>query len=124
MLGKNIFCSVQYDRFTKIRDAYFDVTSESAVGDILADVRKTLPAREEDAEFVRRLRRNEFVRFGSRDWSQQQRFDRTAAREEEKQKRAEKEATRKEASICIALSRNCTLMEVISDNFEFTPNLY
>ena len=58
-----------------------------------------MQAREEDAEFVRRLKRNEFVRFGSRDWPQQQRFDRTTAREEEMQKRAEKEAIRKEVSL-------------------------
>ena len=62
----------------------------------MADSKKTLEARDEDAEFVRRLRRNEFVRFGGRDWEQQQRFDRAAARQEKVHQQIAKEASRKE----------------------------
>ena len=79
-----------------MRDSYFDVSNDSAIEEILADSKKTLEAREEDAEFVRRLRQNLFVRFGSRDWEQQQRFDRVAAREEGSQHQIAKEAERKE----------------------------
>ena len=78
-----------------MRDSYFDVSNETAIEEILADSKKTLEAREEDAEFVRRLRQNKVVRCGSRDWDQQQRFDRAAAREEGMQRQIAKEAVRK-----------------------------
>ena len=78
-----------------MRDAYFDVTSDDAIDLVLADPRKEKAAREEDAEFIRRLRRNEFVAFGARDWAQQQRFDRSTARAEEQESRRKKELKRK-----------------------------
>ena len=86
---------VQNASFVNLRDKYFDVTAEDAVDKILADSKKSMDAREEDAEFVRRLRRNEFVAFGGRDWTQQRRFDRAAEREETKRTREEKEMKRK-----------------------------
>ena len=79
-----------------MRDSYFDVSNETAIEEILSDKRKTLEAREEDAEFVRRLRQNLPVRFGGRDWEQQHRFDRVSAREERKLQQRAKEANRKE----------------------------
>ena len=85
----------QLDKFIKIRDTYFDVPADNAVELIMADSRKTMVAREEDAEFVRRLRQNDFVAFGGRDFVQKKRFERTEAREEEKRKREEKELKRK-----------------------------
>ena len=87
---------VQLEEFAKIRDAYFDASSEDAIEVILADKKKTLDVRNEDAEFIRRLRRNEYVRFGSRDWNLHKLFARTAAREEKEQERVAKEAHRKE----------------------------
>ena len=61
----------------------------------MADAKKTLEAREEDAEFVRRLRRNEYVAFGARDWDQQGRFDRALEHQEKEQARVENERQRK-----------------------------
>ena len=63
------------------------------------DAKKTIEARKEDVEFIRRLRRNEFVRFGTRDWDQQGRFDRAATRHAEHDERVEKELKRKSVSI-------------------------
>ena len=80
---------VQNASFVNLRDKYFDVTAEDAVDKILANSKKSADAREKDAEFVRRLRQNEFVVFGGRDWSQQRRFDRAAERDETKRKRGE-----------------------------------
>ena len=78
-----------------MRDTYFDVTSKNAIEIILADSKKTNDAREEDAKFVRRLRQNEFVKFGGRDWTQQKRFDRAHLREEARTAREKKELKRK-----------------------------
>ena len=64
----------------------------------MADAKKTVEAREEDAEFIRRLRRNEYVAFGARDWEQQGRFDRAQERKEQENARAEKERKRKRVS--------------------------
>ena len=86
---------VQHARFDQLRDSYFDVTAVDSIDAILVDSKKSKEAREEDVEFVRRLRRNEFVAFGGRDWDQQKRFYRTAAREDEQAKRQEKEKKRK-----------------------------
>ena len=61
----------------------------------MADTKKTFEAREEDAEFVRRLRNNEYVAFGVRDWDQQGRFDRALERKEKENDRVEKERKRK-----------------------------
>ena len=61
----------------------------------MADSKKTADAREEDAEFIRRLRRNEYVAFGARDWDQQGRFDRALDRQEQESARKEKEQKRK-----------------------------
>ena len=71
------------------------MTSETAIDEIKADTKKTAEARAEDIEFVERLRRNDVVRFGARDWSQQRRFDRTAKRETQQLRREEKEAERR-----------------------------
>ena len=80
--------------FTRIRDAYFDVTVENAVDLVMADAKKTKEAREQDAEFIRRLRRNEFVAFGARDWKQQERFDRAEERKHHQEEREEREIKR------------------------------
>ena len=85
----------QLNKFERLRDGYFDVTSDDAIDAIMADTKKTLEAREEDAEFVRRLRRNEYVAFGTRDWDQQGRFDRALERQEKEQARVENERQRK-----------------------------
>ena len=81
-----------------MRDSYFDVTAKDAVDVVLSDPKKEKDAREEDAEFIRRLRRNEPVRFGARDWVQQGRFDRAAKRAQEQQQRQEKEEKRQRVS--------------------------
>ena len=65
----------------------------------MADTKKTLEAREEDAEFICRLRKNEYVAFGDRDWDQQGRFDRAEARQEKVIAREENERKRKLVSI-------------------------
>ena len=57
------------------------MTAENAIDIIAFDPNKPKDAREENAEFIRRLRRNEFVKFGVRNWEQQGRFDRAAVRE-------------------------------------------
>ena len=77
-----------------MRDSYYDVTAEDAIDLVLSDSKKEKDAREEDAEFIRRLRVNEPVRFGARDWDQQGRFDRAAKREQEQQQRRERENER------------------------------
>ena len=79
-----------------MRDSYFDVSNETAIEEIASDKGKTLEAREEDAEFIRRLRQNLPIRFGSRDWQQEQRFDRAAERQEHRQQQIAKEEKRKE----------------------------
>ena len=55
-----------------------------------------MDAREEDAEFVQRLRRNEYVAFGGRDFEQKKRFERADARDEAQKARQEKELKRKQ----------------------------
>ena len=55
-----------------------------------------MDAREEDAEFVQRLRRNEYVAFGGRDFKQKKRFERADARDEAQKARQEKELKRKQ----------------------------
>ena len=90
-----LFLFLKLTNFTQTRDAFFDVTADDAIELVLADPRKESESREEDAEFIRRLRRNEFVAFGARDWAQQQRFDRSTARTEEQESRREKELKRK-----------------------------
>ena len=77
-----------------MRDSFFDVTAEDAVDVVLSDSKKEKEAREEDAEFIHRLRRNEPVRFGARDWDQQGRFDRAAKRDQAKQQQRERENER------------------------------
>ena len=86
---------LQLTQFQQLRDSYFDVSAENALDAIMADSKKTSEAREEDAEFVRRLRRNEYVAFGARDWDQQGRFDRALKRQEKEKERAENERKRK-----------------------------
>ena len=68
--------------------------AHDAIDMVLSDTKKEKDAREEDAEFIRRLRRNEPVRFGARDWKQQGRFDRAAKRAQEQQQQQEKEKER------------------------------
>ncbi len=85
----------QLASFEEMRDSYFDVTAENAIEIILSDQKKTKEDREEDAEFVRRLRKNQFVKFGIRDWEQQERFDRAAKREQELRDREAREKKRK-----------------------------
>ena len=84
----------QLASFQKMRDSYFDVTTKDAIEAVMSDAKKEISAREEDAEFIRRLRRNDVVRFGARDWVQEGRFDRAAQREQEKQQREERERKR------------------------------
>ena len=78
-----------------MRDSYFDVTAANAIEVIRADVKKTKEARAEDEEFIQRLRRNETVRFGDRDWEHQGRMDRAAARAADEEDRKCREAKRK-----------------------------
>ena len=61
----------------------------------MADPKKAVEARQEDAEFIRRLRSNEYVAFGARDWDQQGRFDRAYERQEKESTRVENERLRK-----------------------------
>ena len=82
-------------KFELLRDCYFDVTTDDAIEVVMADLKKTLEAREEDAEFIRRLRNNEYVAFGARDWDQQKRFDRALERQEKDEARVENERKRK-----------------------------
>ena len=82
-------------KFEELRDSYFDVTTDDAIEVIIADSKKTLEAREEDAEFIRRLRKNEYVAFGARDWDQHGRFDRAHERQEKEEARIENERKRK-----------------------------
>ena len=89
----------QLTLFNTARDSYFDVTAGDAIEVVEKDAKKTIEARKEDVEFIRRLRRNEFVRFGARDWEQQGRFDRSAARQAGHDERVEKELKRKSVSI-------------------------
>ena len=94
------FCFIlQLTQFQSLLDHYFDVTAEDAIDVIMADSKKTLEARTEDAEFVRRLRRNEYVAFGARDWDQQGRFDRALERQEKQAGRVENERKRKLVSM-------------------------
>ena len=57
--------------FEKTRDSYFDVTAKDAVDVVLSDSIKDKDACEEDTKFIQRLRHNEPVHFGARDWVQQ-----------------------------------------------------
>ena len=79
-----------------MRDSFFDVTAHDAIDLVLSDSKKEKDAREEDAEFIRRLRRNEPIRFGARDWDQQGRFDRAAKRAQEQQQQREREKERQQ----------------------------
>ena len=85
----------QLAKFEVLRDTYFDVTTDDAIEVVMADAKKTLEAREEDAEFIRRLRKNEYVAFGARDLDQQGRFDRALERQEKEEARVENERKRK-----------------------------
>ena len=87
--------SYQLAKFKLIRDSYFDITTDDAIEVVMADSKKTLEVREEDAVFIRRLRGNEFVAFGARDWDQQGRFDRALERQEKEDARIENERQRK-----------------------------
>ena len=69
----------------------------------MADPKKTFEARQEDVEFIERLRRNEYVAFGARDWDQQGRFDRAYASQEKENVRVETERKRKLVSMLTAL---------------------
>ena len=91
-----LLITLQLDQFIQLRVTYFDVSAKDAIEVILADSRKTIDAREEDAEFVRRLRLNEFVAFGGRDFAQKKRFERAESREEQRKMREEKELKRKQ----------------------------
>ena len=71
----------------------------------MADPKKALEARQEDAEFIARLRRNEYVAFGARDWDQQGRFDRAYERQEKENVRVENERKRKLVSLLTILTR-------------------
>ncbi len=82
-------------RFAHDRDTYFDVTADDAIEVILKDTKKEKNARDEDAEFVRRLRRNDFVAFGGRDWEQEGRFNRASERAENQKAQVERELKRK-----------------------------
>lgn len=86
-------------RFSKTRDTFFDVTAKDAIDVVQHDTKKTLEAREEDAEFIRRLRANQGVSFGARDWDQEARFDRTAERQAKVGDQEERERKRKKVSI-------------------------
>ena len=85
-----------------MRDSFFDITAHDAIDLVLSDSKKEKYAREEDAEFICRLRRNEPVRFGARDWDQQGRFDRVAKRAQEQQQQQEKEEERQRVRTNIA----------------------
>ena len=74
------------------------MTAENAIDIVASDPKKPKDAREEDAEFIRRLRRNEFVKFGVRDWEQQERFDRAAEREMEQREQEAREKKHKQVS--------------------------
>ena len=95
----DLFLLLQLAKFQSLRDHYFDVTADDAIDVIMADSKKTMEARAEDAEFVRRLRRQEYVAFGARDWDQQGRFDRALERQEKEARRVENERKRKLVSI-------------------------
>lgn len=86
---------MQLASFVAMRDSYFDVSAGDAIEVIEADSKKSKDARAEDVEFIRRLRRNEVVSFGKRDWDQQKRFERAAIRMEERNERQKKEEQRK-----------------------------
>ena len=93
-------CSwLQLAKFHRACDGFFDVTAEDAIEIIMADAAKTFEAREEDAEFVWRLRKNEYVAFGARDCDQQGRFNRALGRQEKENKRVERE--RKQKLVCL-----------------------
>ncbi len=78
-----------------MRDSYFDVTTKDAVESILKDATKPKDTREEDAEFVRRLRRNEYVAFGSFDVEEAAKAERAFKRQQQQLEREEMEAKRK-----------------------------
>ena len=63
------------------------------------DSTKTIDEREEDAEFVRRLRRNEYVAFGALDAKRLHRFERAAKRRRDEKEREEREEKRKKVTI-------------------------
>ena len=56
-----LFAPVQLAKFETIRDSYFDITADDAIEVVMCDPKKTKEAREEDADFIRRLRQNQFV---------------------------------------------------------------
>ena len=103
---------LQLHQFILTRDSYFDVTAENAIEAILTDSRKSMESREEDAEFVRRLRRNDYVAFGGRDFVQKKRFERSDAREEAKIKREEKELKRKQVQLQDLFKTSLGMMRV------------
>ena len=57
------------------------------------DPKKSLKARQ-DAEFIGRLRMNEYVAFGTRDWDQQGRFNWAYEQQEKESTRVENERKR------------------------------
>ena len=53
----------------------------------------------EDAEWVRRVRANEYAALGERDIKRQRRMDRSFARQEEQREREEREEERRRVSL-------------------------
>ena len=74
-----------------MRDSYLDVTSKDAISVVKSDAKKTNSAREEDANFIYRLRLNMYVAFGERNWVQESCFDRAADRQAKEEMREENE---------------------------------
>ena len=53
--------------FKTIRDSHFDISEANAISQINTDKKKTMSQREEDKQFIKRLKENKFVFFGPRD---------------------------------------------------------
>ena len=49
------------------RDSYFDISTADAIDTIRRDRNKTRLNKDEDVEFIERLRNNRYVRFGEKD---------------------------------------------------------
>ena len=95
MMNPDFLPLFQLNRFNALRDNYFDVTLKDAIEVVRQDTKKAMEAREEDVEFIQRLRLNQYVAFGARDWEQQARFNRTAERLAKQDEAEEKERKRK-----------------------------
>lgn len=62
-----MFYLLQLESFLTKRDSYFDITTADVLESIRKDTNKTQANKDEDIEFVTRLKNNQRVRFGGKD---------------------------------------------------------